>query len=124
MTDEEWEALSGNFESHQLLDAVDQLDALRDVLNDAANRQPPAIRTELLELHALALAVFGQGHRDRVPELFARAEDFDVQLGNLMIALEKIQSTTDELLALRPDSLDDIDPAILQAFDHMPPSSA
>ncbi len=120
MTDEEWETLSVNFDSHRLLDAVDQIDALRDVLNDGANRQPPAIRTELLELHALALAVFGQGQRDQVAELFARAEDFDVQLGNLLIALEKIQNTTDDLLALRPDSLDDIDPAILNAFDDLP----
>jgi hypothetical protein len=55
-----------------------------------------------------------------VAELFARAEDFDVQLGNLLIALEKIQNTTDDLLALRPDSLDDIDPAILNAFDDLP----
>jgi hypothetical protein len=107
MTDDERQILYDNYETQWLLEAVDQVDILRDFLNDGANRQPPAIRTELLQLHQLAMAVINDGGRGQAEELFDRAEDLDAQVSDMMTELEKIQDTLAKLVALRPESLDD-----------------
>ena len=58
ITDEEWDKLSPeNFETHSLLRAVDGVHELRADLNDGGHATPPQLRTDLLQLHQLAMAV-------------------------------------------------------------------
>ena len=66
ITDEEWDKLSPeNFETHSLLRAVDAMDELRDDLNDGEDAAPPQLRTDLLKLHQLAMAVINEVPRGR-----------------------------------------------------------
>ena len=62
MTEDERRALRENFTSSWLLDAVNDVDTLRDYFNDRDGRRPPEIRETLLRLHALALEVINRGH--------------------------------------------------------------
>ncbi len=50
MTDEEWQALYKNFETMDLIYAVDHIDKLRSFLGDRANLQPPEIRDDMMKL--------------------------------------------------------------------------
>ena len=45
------------FETTELLSAVDTVDSLRDDLNYGEYSRPPELRTNLLKLHELAMAV-------------------------------------------------------------------
>ena len=65
MTDEEWQHLYENFETTALLSAVDAVDSLRDDLNDGEGCRPPELRTNLLKLHELAMAVVNHGARSQ-----------------------------------------------------------
>jgi hypothetical protein len=55
MTEEEWQHLYKNFETAELLSAVDAVDCLRDDLNDGEGGRPLELRTNLLKLHELAM---------------------------------------------------------------------
>ena len=106
ITDEEWSKLSPeNFETHALLRAVDAVDELRDDLNDGAYAAPPQLRTDLLKLHQLAMAVINEGSRSQVVDLFELAGDLDEQVSCMMTKLAEIQKTLSRLTALYPDSL-------------------
>lgn len=68
ITDDEWDKLSPeNFETHSLLRAVDAVDELRDDLNDGEHATPPQLRTDLLKLHQLAMAVINEDRAARWP---------------------------------------------------------
>jgi len=89
MTDAEWDKLSPeNFETHLLLRAVDDVDALRDDLNDGEYATPPQLRSDLLKLHQLAMAVINEGSRSQVADLFELGGDFDEQVSYLMTKLD------------------------------------
>ena len=106
ITDEEWDKLSPeNFETHSLLRAVDAVDGLRDDLNDGEYATPPQLRTNLLKLHQLAIAVINEGSRSEIPDLFELAGDLDEQVSYMMTKLEEIQETLSRSTALYPDSL-------------------
>jgi hypothetical protein len=106
ITDDEWDKLSPeNFETHSLLRAVDAVDELRDDLNDDDYATPPQLRTDLLRLHQLAMAVVNEGSRSRVADLFELAGDLDEQVAYMMTKLEELQETLSRLTALYPDSL-------------------
>ena len=106
ITDEEWDKLSPEtFETHSLLRAVDAMDELRDDLNDGEDAAPPQLRTDLLKLHQLAMAVINEGSRSQVADLFELAGDLDEQVSYMMTKLEEIQDTLSRLTALYPDSL-------------------
>jgi hypothetical protein len=106
ITDEEWDKLSPeNFETHSLLRAVDAVDELRDDLNDGEYATPPQLRTDLLKLHQLAMAVINEGSRSQVASLFELASDLDEQVSHMMTHLEEVQETLSRLTALYPDSL-------------------
>ncbi|MCC4113861.1 hypothetical protein LLG90_00695 [Aromatoleum toluclasticum] len=78
ITDEEWDKLSlENFETHSLLRAVDAVDELRDDLNDGEYATPPQLRTDLLKLHQLAMAVINEGSRSQVADRFELAGGLD-----------------------------------------------
>ncbi|TNC93340.1 MAG: hypothetical protein FD119_4092 [Stygiobacter sp.] len=106
ITDEEWEELSPeNFETAALLRAVDAVDDLRNDLNDGEDGRPPQLRTDLLKLHQLAMAVINQGSRSQVADLFEFAVDLEDQVLGMMTALEQVQETLSQLTALYPESL-------------------
>ncbi len=93
MSDRDWEALHENFDTAELLSAVDSFDALRGYLNDRENFQPPEIRGDLLKLHGLAMKVIGAGARGGATEMFDLAEDLEDQIAQMM---EEIMRFTEE----------------------------
>ena len=105
MTDEEWQHLYENFETTALLNAVDAVDSLRDDLNDGEGCRPPELRTNLLKLHELAMAVVNHGARSQATEMFDLAVDLDEQVSHMMNELEQIQDALAKLVALYPESL-------------------
>ncbi len=106
ITNEEWDKLSPeNFETHSLLRAVDAVDELRDDLKDSEHATPPQLRTDLLKLHQLAMAVINAGSRSQVADLFELACDLDEQVSDMMTKLAEVQDTLSQLTALYPDSL-------------------
>jgi len=106
ITDDEWDKLSPeNFETHSLLRAVDAVDELRDDLNDGEYATPPQLRTDLLKLHQLTIAVINEGSRSQVADLFELAGDLDEQVSYMLTKLEEVQETLSRLTALYPDSL-------------------
>lgn len=106
ITDTEWEKLNpSNFETASLLRAVDAIDEMRDHLNDRQGGAPPEIRTDLLRLHGLAMAVINEGSRSRARALFDLATDIDERIGLLMDSLVTVQETIEELTRLYPASL-------------------
>jgi hypothetical protein len=106
ITDEEWEALGPeSFDTTTLLRAVDAVDAMRDHLNDGEGGRPPQLRTDLLKLHQLAMAVINSGARSQVPALFELAATLDDDVSSLMESLEEIRDTLATLMDLYPESL-------------------
>ena len=81
MTEEEWQHLYENFETTELLSAVDAVDCLRDDLNDGEGCRPPELRTNLLKLHELAMAVVNNGSRSQASKMFGLAMNLDEQVG-------------------------------------------
>lgn len=112
ITDEEWNELYDSFETTKLLSAVDAVDIVRGELSDDEDGCPPKLRTDLLRLHQLAMAVFNEGSRSQVENLFNFALELDDQVYNIMTALDEVQTTLSELTELYPESLSfgDVDP--------------
>jgi hypothetical protein len=111
ITNAEWEKISpDNFETASLLRAVDAIDDLRD-FSDGEYSAPPQIRTDLLRLHEIAMAVINEGSRSRVSALFELASDLDEQISHLVNRLDEVQDTLSQLMELYPESLyyDDIE---------------
>lgn len=106
VTDEEWQHLYENFETYDLLSAVDAVDSLRDDLNDGEHCRPPELRTNLLKLHEMAMVVVNNGACSRAPEMFELAMDLEEQVNHMMTNLEQIQDTLAKLVSLYPESLD------------------
>src|ERR1700758_3724228 len=104
MTEEEWQHLYENFETTELLSAVDAVDCLRADLNDGEGCRPPELRTNLLKLHELAMAVVNNGSRSQASKMFDLAMNLDEQVGH-MKELEQVQDTLAKLVALYPESL-------------------
>ncbi len=110
ITDDEWDALSPeSFETASLLRAVDAVDDLRNDLNDDDRGRPPQLRTDLLRLHQMAMAVINEGSRSQVSNLFNLAVELEEQVLGMMTSLEQVQETLSELTALYPESLSDAD---------------
>jgi hypothetical protein len=106
ITDAEWDALSPeHFDTTTLLSAVDAVDEMRGDLNDGEDGSPPQLRSDLLKLHQLAMAVVNSGARHQVAELFDLAGELEDQVFGLMTSLEQVQNTLSQLTALYPESL-------------------
>lgn len=106
ITDDEWDELAPeNFDTTALRRAVDAVDKLRGDLNDGKDGGPPQLRTDLLKLHQLAMAVFNERSRGRVADLFEFAVDLEDQVLGMMTTLEQVQETLSQLTALYPESL-------------------
>ncbi len=106
ITDEEWgELCPENFETRALLRTVNAVDNLRDDLNDTEDGGPPQLRIDLLKLHQLAMAVFNEGSRSQVADLFEFAVELENQVLGMMSSLEQVQETLSQLTELYPKSL-------------------
>ncbi|KPW67091.1 TnpA repressor protein [Pseudomonas syringae pv. broussonetiae] len=106
ITDSEWDELvPESFDTSALLRAVDAVDVLRDDLNNSEDGRPPQLCTDLLKLHQLAMAVFNEGPRSQVADLFEFAVDLEDQVHGLMTSLEQVQETLSRLTVLYPESL-------------------
>jgi hypothetical protein len=106
ITDEEWNNLD-NFDTLILLDAVDAVDELRGDFNNGERGEPPQLRTDLLQLHQLAMKVINEGSRSEVRDLFDLAIDLEMDVSCMMANLVKIQNTLSQLSDLCPESLHD-----------------
>lgn len=106
MTDEQWQHLHENFETADLLRAVDAVDELRGDLRDDEAGRPPELRTSLLLLHGLALDVVRGGWHSRAQEMFNLADDLSLQVSQMMIRLEQIQETLETSVDLAPEQVE------------------
>ena len=80
------------------------MDELRGDLNDTDEGDPPQLRTDLLKLHQFAMAVFNDGSRSQVANLFECALDLEDQVLGMMAVLEQVQETLSQLTQLYPKS--------------------
>jgi hypothetical protein len=74
-------------------------------LNDTEDGGPPQLRIDLLKLHQLAMAVFNEGSRSQVADLFEFAVELENQVLGMMSSLEQVQETLSQLTELYPRSL-------------------
>lgn len=103
--DEDWDKLQ-DFDTRRLIEAVDDVDALRGVLADDGTR-PPEIRDRLLKLHQLAMAVVNEGAQEDAGELFELAQELEDEALDMLEAVQRLHDTLSALTELRPGSLDD-----------------
>ena len=103
--DEDWDKLQ-DFDTRRLIEAVDDVDALRGVLADDGNR-PPEIRNRLLKLHQLAMAVVNEDAQEDAGELFELAQELEDEALDMLEAVQRLHDTLSALVELRPESLDD-----------------
>jgi len=77
------------FETNDLLEAVDDLDTIRNILADGPNLEPPQLRIDLMKLHKLAMRVCKEGEDDS-SELVELAIDIEDQLEEIRDASNHI----------------------------------
>jgi hypothetical protein len=77
------------FETHDLLEAVDDLDSIRGILADGLNLEPPQVRIDLMKLHELAMRVCNEGEGD-TSEVVELAIDIEDQLEEIRDASDRI----------------------------------
>jgi len=77
------------FETHDLLKAVDDLDSIRGILADGPNLEPPQVRIDLMKLHELAMRVCNEGEGD-TSEVVELAIDIEDQLEEIRDASDRI----------------------------------
>ena len=94
-----------DFETHDLLEAVDDLDSIRGILADGPHLEPPQIRIDLLKLHGLAMQVCNHDGDGR-SELFELANDLEYQLEEIQESAERVLTV---LRGLTEADLDDED---------------
>lgn len=106
ISDAEWDELvQENFDTTTLLSAVDAVDSMRRELKNGEDGSEPALRTDLLKLHQLAISVFNQDWRSRVAEMFDLAVAVQDQVHDLMNSLRQVERTLGQLTDLYPESL-------------------
>jgi hypothetical protein len=81
-----------DFKTNDLLEAVDDLDTIRDILADGLNSEPPQLRIDLMKLHKLAMRVCKEGEDDS-SELVEVAIDVEDQF-------EEIRDAVDHIIAV------------------------
>lgn len=95
-----------DFDTHRLLEAVDELDTLRGLLADDGTR-PPEIRNRLLKLHDLAMAVINEGAREQADEMFDLAGELGDEVFDMLEAATRLHEILEALSALRADGFGD-----------------
>ena len=105
MTEEELEKLQDNFESSEILEAVDSLDTVRGILAEPEDGlSPPQIRIDLLELHQLAMSLMHNGNTSVADEFFSKTEEIYSDVEEMAEALEGIRRTLDQITRCYPES--------------------
>ncbi len=77
------------FETHDLLESVDDLDSIRGILADGPNLEPPQLRMDLMKLHKIAMRVCNEGAGDTC-ELVELAIDIEDQVEEIRDASDRI----------------------------------
>jgi len=98
ITDEEWDRLwqDDPFETARLLWLIDKVDW----------RGQGDLRTEILNLHRLAMDVFNEGRRDQVGKLFELAVDLEERVRDeLGERFDPVKRVLADLTDLYPESL-------------------
>ena len=90
------------FETHDLLEAVDDLDRIRDILADGPDLEPPQLRIDLMKLHKLAMRVCKEGEGDS-SELVELAIDIEDQLAEIRDASDHIIEVLREITEAETD---------------------
>jgi hypothetical protein len=86
-----------DFDSADLLTALDQLDSIRYNLAGEDDIGPPQVRTDLLELHQLILHLVtysGNNNKEKILELL---EDIQVVIGEIQESADSISDSLDDL---------------------------
>ncbi len=111
ITPEEYRKLHENFETFDILTAIDHLDSARGYIADQSLNTPPELRINLLKLHDLAMNVIGYGDKDKqqIKELFELADDIEWDLNNAISSLKAVRKVVRNLTALCPSSIYDDD---------------
>jgi hypothetical protein len=105
ITDVEHQNLHEQFETAGLLDAISLIDDMRGYLGESRHLAPLQVQTNLSKLHQLALEVIEDGQTEKTPELFDLASELEMQMDDMREALESVQETLTQLMALCPKSL-------------------
>ena len=104
LSKETLQELRDNFDTMDILSAVDQLDEIRALVADRENDRPPEVRDNLLKLHKLAHRIINEGH---VPsdsdELWNLAYDIEDDIYPILENAEKILDTLRKLTSLALD---------------------
>lgn len=96
---------SEDFNTWDLLDAVEYFDEMRDHLNDRTRYRPPLMRDQLLELHQLAMDAYPDGNKETLAKLYDRAENLESIAFDLMMQAEKIHIILEKLTRTEPENL-------------------
>jgi hypothetical protein len=88
------------FDTHEILNVIDDLNEIREHMSDSGIR-PPQIRDDLLKLHTMAFDMQQGG--PITEELYELTEEVSSTMFTVIAAAEKIQETIDELQRLLPD---------------------
>ena len=97
------------FETSDLLSAVDHIDILRQELSDRADWRPPEIRQDLLKLHQLAMDVSHQGDLTQAPEMFELAFEIEDRLFTIWESFQAIEKTVQAITDLANEFDDGFD---------------
>ncbi len=90
------------FETNDLLEAVDDFDRIREILADGPNLEPPQLRIDLMKLHKLAMRVCKEGQDDS-SELVELAIDIEDQLEDIRDASDHIMEVLREITEAETD---------------------
>ena len=103
--EDEFNHLMNNFETTDLLRAVEDIDKARSYLNDRDYGAPPEIRDDLLKLHSVAMDIINNGWMDKTQEMFEMATSLEMEVFDLIEHLQSVLTTLENLTSLYPESL-------------------
>ena len=104
LSEETLQELSDEFDTMDILSAVDQLDEIRALVADRENYRPPEVRDNLLKLHKLAHRIINEGHvSSDSDELWNLAYDIEDDIYPILENAEKILDTLRNLTSFAPD---------------------
>lgn len=104
-TEEEMRRLYDGFEPHDVLDPVDIFDKLQSDFQAPSSDDARDLRTDLLSLHGLAMAVINNGAAHKAQAMFDLANDVQDQIASMRESITKIENTLNRMLGLYPESL-------------------
>ena len=94
------------FDTMDILHALDSIDKLRGLLSDEENFRPPEIRENLFKLHDIAFHAVNQGLDDQ-DDLWVLAVDLEDFMDDLIEEAERVREVLTKLTSLMPDPDDE-----------------